>query len=86
MDLIKIDDPRLDESFSFLFAFKKGDIVSRRNDPTSRGEIRDGIYIGELPKRAAGTIKARGKTLYEITLSDESVHIVDEAEIQKIVG
>lgn len=84
MDFIKMDDPRLDESFSFLFAFKRGDVVLRRDDPSLRGTVRDGVYVGEFPKPAAGSIHQRGKTLYEITLADESVGIVDETDIKKV--
>ena len=82
MDFIKIDDPRLDESYSFLFAFKKGDLVKTRTEPSLHGRITDGVYVGEIPK-VARDVKARGKTLYEITLSDTDVRaqIVDEADI-----
>ena len=38
MDCVKMDDPRLDESFSLLFVFKKGDTVARKDDPSLRGE------------------------------------------------
>jgi hypothetical protein len=82
MDVIKIDDPRLDESFSFLFAFKKGDVVSTRNRPSLQGKITDGVYVGPFPKHVAD-IKPRGKTLYEITLPDELTYVVDEADIKK---
>jgi hypothetical protein len=82
MDVIRMDDPRLDESFSFLFAFKKGDVVWTRNEPSLRGKISDGVYIGERPKHV-GDIKPRGKTLYEITLADELTYVVDEADIEK---
>ena len=81
MDCVKMDDPRLDESFSFLFAFKKGDTVTRKDDPSIRGHIRDGVYIGEFPK-AAARLNARGKTLYEIVLADELSYVVDQVEIQ----
>jgi len=84
MEFIKIDDPRLDESFSFLFVFKKGDLVARKDEPSWRGEIRDGVYVGEFPKPAAGSIRPRGKTLYEITLPDGLVYVVDEIDIQKV--
>jgi hypothetical protein len=82
MDFIKIDDPRLDESYSFLFAFKKGDLVKTRTEPSLHGKITDAVYVAEIPK-VARDVKARGKTLYEITLSDTDVRaqIVDEADI-----
>lgn len=82
MDFIKIDDPRLDESYSFLFAFKKGDVVETRTEPPLHGKITDGVYVGEIPK-VARDVKPRGKTLYEITLSDAGARpqIVDEADI-----
>ena len=84
MDLIKLDDSRLDESTPFLFAFKKGDLVIRKDDTSLRGEIADGVYIGKFPKPAAASVSPRGKALYEIMLADQSVSIVDETEIQKI--
>jgi hypothetical protein len=77
-----MDDPRLDESFSLLFAFKKGDLVATRHEPSLRGKITDGIYVGDVPKHV-GDIKPRGKTLYEIALPDELTYIVDEADIEK---
>ena len=82
MDCVKMDDPRLDESFSLLFAFKKGDAVTRKDDPSVRGQIRDGVYVGEFPKAAAARLNARGKTLYEIVLGDELSYVVDQIEIQ----
>jgi hypothetical protein len=83
MDIIRIDDPRLDESFSFLFAFKKGDLISTRKKPVLRGKISDGVYVGPVPKHVAD-IKSRGKTLYEITLLDELTYVIDEADIEKV--
>jgi hypothetical protein len=82
MDVIKIDDPRLDESYSSFFAFKKGDVISTRTEPFLHGKITDGVYLGELPK-AAADINSRGKTLYEITLSNQQTHIVEEADIRR---
>ena len=82
MELIKLDDPRLDESVTFLFAFKKGDSIIRADNPALRGAVSDGVYIGRVPKPAAARIAPRGKTVYEITLADDTVSIVDEAEIQ----
>ncbi|MBI4528523.1 MAG: hypothetical protein HY695_32415 [Deltaproteobacteria bacterium] len=84
MNLIKMDDPRLDESFSFLFAFQKGDVVARKNEPSVRGEIRDGVHLGEFPKPAAASINRGGKTLYEIKVSDGISYILDETEIEKV--
>jgi hypothetical protein len=55
----------------------------RKDDRSLRGEISDGVYVGEFPKPAAGTIDPRGKTLYEIKLPDEIVQIVDETDIEK---
>jgi hypothetical protein len=86
MDFRKIDDPRLDEAVSFLFSFKIGDIVTTKQEPFLRGEIRDGIYVGELPKAAAGSVGRRGKTLYEIAASDQSLYIVDESDLEKVSG
>jgi hypothetical protein len=82
MDVIRMDDPRLDESFSFLFAFKKGDAVWTRKEPSLRGKISDGVYIGEKPKHVSD-IKPRGKTVYEITMVDEMTYVIDEADIEK---
>jgi hypothetical protein len=79
-----MDDPRLDESFSFLFAFKKGDAIAMKDNPSLRGEIHDGVYVGEFPKPAAGSVKPRGKTLYEISLPDELLQVVDESDIEKV--
>jgi hypothetical protein len=84
MDCVKMDDPRLDESFSFLFAFKKGDKVASKADPAVRGEIRDAVYVGEFPKNVAARINRRGKTLYEIALDDESLYIIDQLDLEKI--
>jgi len=84
MDLIKLDDSRLDESTSFLFAFKKSEVVIRKDNASLRGKISDGVYIGKFPKPAAASVSPRGKTLYEIILADQSDSIVDEIEIQKI--
>jgi hypothetical protein len=84
MDCIKMDDPRLDESFSLLFAFKKGDRVARKDDPAVSGEIRDGVYVGEFPKAAAARINSRGKTLYEIVVSEDLHYVVDEIDIKKL--
>jgi hypothetical protein len=75
MELIKLDDPRLDESVAFLFAFKKGDRIVIADNPALRGAIR-------VPKPAAASIAPRGKTVYEITFADDSVSIVDETEIK----
>lgn len=82
MDVIKIDDPRLDESYPSFFAFRKGDAISTRIEPFLNGRITDGVYLGHLPK-AAADINARGKTLYEITLSNQETHIIDEADIKR---
>ena len=78
-----MDDPKLDESFSFLFAFRRGDVVVIKDNRRLRGEVNDGIYVGEVPGRATGELKERGKTLYEIKLPGELFRIVDEQEIEK---
>jgi hypothetical protein len=84
MDCVKMDDPRLDESFSLLFVFKKGDTVARKDDPSLRGEIRDGVYVGEFPKAAAGKINSRGRTLYEVAISNDVLYVVDQIDIEKL--
>jgi hypothetical protein len=83
MDTVKIDDPRLDESYSFLFAFKKGDTIVRKGERAVRGEILDGVYVGEFPGPNAGDVHPRGKTLYEIKLRDGALHIIDENDIER---
>ncbi|MPZ76865.1 MAG: hypothetical protein GEU77_10090 [Deltaproteobacteria bacterium] len=83
MDAIKMDDPRLDESFAFMFSFRKGDSVIIEGSDSLPGVINDGVYIGDFPKHVAGEINPRGVTLYEIKLADESFQIVEEKEIQK---
>lgn len=84
MDIIKIDDPRLDESFSFLFAFRKGDAVLIKDQRGSRGEITDGVYIGDFPKHVAGVLNRRGLTLYEVKIENDVLQIIDEKELQKV--
>ena len=81
MELIKLDDPQLDESVAFLFAFKKGDPIIRADNPALRGAISNGVYLVKFPKSTAASISPRGKTFYEITLSEDSITIVEEAEI-----
>ena len=84
METIKIDDPRLDESFAFMFLLRKGDAVSLKSQNSLRGKVSDGVYVGEFPKHVAGDIKPRGITLYEIKLADDSIQILEEKELQKI--
>jgi hypothetical protein len=86
MDCIKMDDPRLDESFSFLFVFKKGDAVACKDEPSVRGKIKDGVYVGEFPKAAAGKINPRGKTLYEVAVSNDVLYVVDQLELERLAG
>ena len=83
VETVKIDDPRLDESFSFLFVFRKGDIVVNRENRTLRGRINDGVYLGEFPSRAAGALNPKGKTVYEVKFPDDILQIFDEKEIEK---
>jgi hypothetical protein len=84
METIKIDDPRLDESFAFMFLLRKDDAVSLKSQNSLRGKVSDGVYVGEFPKHVAGDIKPRGITLYEIKLADDSIQILEEKELQKI--
>jgi len=84
METVRMDDPKLDESFSFLFAFRRGDAVVSKENRRLRGEVIDGIYVGEVPSRATGELKERGKTLYEIKLSGGVLQIVDEQEIERV--
>lgn len=83
METVKIDDPRLDESFAFLFVFRKGDVVVNRENRTLRGRINDGVYLGAFPTRTAGALNPKGKTVYEVKFSDEILQILDEKEIEK---
>ena len=82
MDCVKMDDPRLDESFAFLFVFKKGEQVASKEDASIRGEIRDGVYLGELPK-TVGKINPRGKTLYEVAVANDLLYIVDQIDLER---
>ena len=84
METIKIDDPRLDESFAFMFLLRKGDAVVVKSQNSVRGKINDGVYIGEFPKHVAGDINPRGITLYEVTLENDSIQILEEKELQKV--
>jgi hypothetical protein len=83
METVRIDDPRLDESFSFLFAFRKGDIVVNRENRALRGLINDGVYLGVFPNRTAGALNPKGKTVYEVKFPDDVLQILDEKEIEK---
>lgn len=84
METVKIDDPRLDESFSFLFVFKKGDVVINRENRALRGQINDGVYLGAFPNRTTGALNPRGKTVYEVKFPDEVFQIFDEKDIEKV--
>ena len=83
METIKIDDPRLDESFAFMFSLRRGDSVILKSQDSLRGKISDGVYVGDFPKHVAGEINPRGITLYEVKLADESIQIVEEKDLQK---
>jgi hypothetical protein len=85
MKTIKIDDPRLDENYATLFAFKKGDIIARKDERAIRGEVVDGVYVGEIPGAKTGAVYSRGKTLYEIRLQDLALHIIEENEAESAV-
>jgi hypothetical protein len=84
VETVKMDDPRLDESFSFLFVFRKGDVVVNRENRTRRGRINDGVYLGEFPSHAAGALNPKGKTVYEVKFPGEVLQIFDEKEIEKV--
>jgi len=83
VETVKIDDPRLDESFSLLFVYRKGDVVVSRDNRALRGQINDGVYVGELPNRAARALNPKGKTVYEVKFPDEVLQIFDEKDIEK---
>jgi len=83
VETVKIDDPRLDESFSLLFVYRKGDVVVSRENRALRGQINDGVYVGELPNRAARGLNPKGKTVYEVKFPDEVLQIFDEKDIDK---
>ncbi|HEX2229589.1 MAG TPA: hypothetical protein VHM64_20840 [Candidatus Binatia bacterium] len=84
MEFIKMDDPRLDENFSFMFLFKKGDRVKSKDEPRFKGEITDGVFVGELPASITASTDTykKGRTLYEIKLNDQHF-IVTDNEIEK---
>ena len=84
MDIIRIDDPRLDESFSFLFGFRKGDAVVIKRQRSSRGEINDGVYVGDFPKHVAGVLHPRGMTLYEVKGANDLLQIIEEKDLEKV--
>lgn len=84
VETVKMDDPRLDESFSFLFVFRNGDVVANRENRTLRGRINDGVYLGEFPSHAAGALNPKGKTVYEVKLPNNVLQIFDEKEIEKV--
>jgi hypothetical protein len=83
MDFIKIDDPRLDETFSFLFSFKKGDVVTWKDDPSLKGEVKDGVFVGQLPAHASDDVYRKGRTLYQIKLRESEFYIAAETELEK---
>ncbi len=85
MEFIKMDDPRLDENYSYMFIFKKGDHVKSKDDPRLNGEITDGVFVGELPAFIAASNDSykKGRTLYEIKLNDKDFFIVADSEIVK---
>jgi hypothetical protein len=83
MDFIKIDDSRLDETFSFLFSFKKGDIVRWKEDRSLQGEVKDGVFVGQLPAHASDDVYRKGRTLYQVELSETELYIAAETELEK---
>ena len=83
MEAIKMDDPRLDESYSFLFAFRKGDVIVKKDQRTVHGVVVDGVYVGEVPGPNAGAVHPRGKTLYEIKMRDQELYIIDENDAER---
>jgi len=85
MQFIKIDDPRLDENYSFFFTFKKGDQVKGKDNGALKGEIADGVYVGEFPAHVAVADDAyrKGRTLYEIKMRENEVFVVADNEIEK---
>ncbi|MGH7767398.1 MAG: hypothetical protein ACREQP_08085 [Candidatus Binatia bacterium] len=83
MDFIKMDDPRLDESFSFLFSFKKGDLVEWKDKPSLKGEVTDGVFVGELPAHAGDDVYHKGRTLYQVRFDENECIIAAETEIEK---
>ena len=85
MEFIKIDDPRLDENYSFFFTYKKGDRVKGKNNSALKGQISDGVYVGEFPAHVAAADDAyrKGRTLYEIKVRESEVFVVADNEIEK---
>ena len=85
MEFIKMDDPRLDENYAAMFVFKKGDHVKAKDDPSLRGEVTDGVFVGEFPSRVTGSHDSykKGRTLYEIKLTEKDFFIVADSEVVK---
>jgi hypothetical protein len=85
MQFIKIDDPRLDENYSFFFTYKRGEQVKGKNNRALTGEISDGVYVGEFPAHVAAADDAyrKGRTLYEIKMRESEVFVVADNEIEK---
>jgi hypothetical protein len=84
MQFIKIDDPRLDENYSFFFTFKKGDQVKGKDNRALKGEISDGVYVGEFPAHVAVADDAyrKGRALYEVKMRENEVFVVADNEIE----
>jgi hypothetical protein len=50
-----------------------------------RGQITDGVFVGHLPAFVAAPADAyrKGRTLYEIKVSETDLFIVADSEIEK---
>ena len=66
-------------------SFQKGDRVKSKDEPRFKGEITDGVFVGELPASITASTDTykKGRTLYEIKLNDQQHFIVTDNEIEK---
>ena len=64
VETVKIDDPRLDESFSFIFVFRKGDVVVSRENRALRGQINDGVSCRRASQPSGESSQSEGARRY----------------------
>lgn len=49
----------------------------------ARGEIRDGVFVGQWAAHVADDAYRKGRTLYEIKVRDAELYIAAETELEK---